>query len=229
MKYIVIGLGAFGSQLSARLTSLGHEVIGADMNSSVCDVQRDRLSGIVCLDSSSSHALEILPLMDAEAVIVSIGTDFASSIQTVAQLRKAGVKRIIARGINDVHIGVLQVLGVDKIIFPESDGAESLAQSLTYGDFISSYKIDATHYVMEFLVPHQLIGQTIESSAMWSAYRLKTIALKKMAQRRNTLGLTHSVREVDEDLSPMTVLEAGDILVIYGTIKSYDAFIRSLR
>ncbi len=229
MKYIVIGLGAFGSQLSARLTSLGHEVIGADISSSICDLQRDRMTGIVCLDTSSPHALEILPLLDAEAVIVTIGEDFGSSIQTVAQLRKAGVKRIIARGFNDVHIGVLQVLGVEKIIFPESDGAESLAQSLTYGDFISSYQIDATHYIMEFAVPHQLVGATVEESALWSAYRLKPIAIKKPQQRRNRLGLSHTIREVDDSLSPQTILESGDILVVYGTIKSYDSFIRSLR
>ncbi len=228
MKYIVIGLGGFGSQLSTRLTSLGHEVIGADVNPNTCAVHRDSLTGVVCLDSSSEFSLQALPLLDAQAVIVAIGRDFGSSVQTVAQLRKAGVRRIIARGFNDVHIGVLQVLGVEKILFSERDGAESLAQSLTYGDFVSSYKVDATHYVMEFVAPKQIVGLTINESAMMLDFSLQTIAIKKAIQKRNKLGLSHSEREVSAAITPQTEIEAGDILVVYGTIKSYDSFIRSL-
>lgn len=229
MKYIVIGLGSFGAQLATRLTSLGHEVIGADSQSSKCEAVRDKLSGVVCLDSSSEHSLAVLPLLAAEVVVVAISSDFGSSVQTVAQLRRAGVRRIMARGFNDVHIGVLQTLGVERIIFSERDGAEQLAQSLSYSDFMSSYKVDSNHYVMEFVTPKQLVGFSVNESALWDDFQLHTIAIKKVQQKRNIMGLTHSQREVIEDLTPQTIIEAGDILVVYGTIKSYDAFIRSLR
>ncbi len=229
MKYIVIGLGSFGSQLATRLTSMGHEVIGADINPTICDTLRDNLTGIVCLDASSDTSLHALPLFDAEVVVVAIGQDFGSSVQAVAQLRKAGVRRIIARGFNDVHIGVLEVLGVEKIIFSERDGAESLAQSLTYGEFVSSYQIDTTHYVMQIVAPRQIVGLTIDETAMTKDYGLKIVAIKKSVQRRNQLGLSYSQRQVSDNITLSTIVESGDILVIYGTLKSYDSFIRHLR
>ena len=41
MKYIVIGLGYFGSKLASNLTSLGHEVIGIDNHPERIDEFKD--------------------------------------------------------------------------------------------------------------------------------------------------------------------------------------------
>lgn len=229
MKYIVLGLGNFGSSVASRLTDMGHDVIGADISQLRCDELRDSVSGVVCMDTSIDEALSSLPLLEAEIIIVAIGKDFASSIKTVAQLRKLGVRRIIARGLNSVHIGVLQTLGVERVIFPEKDGAELLSQSLNYGDFLSSYRVDATHYIIQFAAPKQLIGLSIGDSQMWQDYELQVITIKQAQSKRNILGLSHSERAVVGKVSPKTIIETGDILVVYGTIKSYDSFIRSIK
>ncbi len=228
MKYIVLGLGNFGAQVASRLTDMGHDVIGVDSSQMRCDALRDSISGVICMDSSQSEALSSLPLLEVEIVIVAIGKEFASSVQTVAQLRRLGVRRIIARGFNAVHIGVLQTLGVERVVFPEKDGAELLAQSLNYGDFLSSYRIDSQYYIMQFIAPKQLVGHSIAESGMANDYELRLITIKQAQTTRNILGLTHSERVVINNITPQTVIEAGDILVVYGTLKSYDSFIRSL-
>lgn len=228
MKYIVIGLGNFGGLLASRLTEMGHDVIGADSDPLRVDALKDGISGAVRLDASSADGLSVLPLSEVDVVIVAIGKNFAASVQTVAQLRRVGVKRIIARGINPLHIGVLQTLGVERVIFPEKDGAEMLAQSLAYGEFLSSYRIDNDHYIMQFTAPKPLIGLTVEGCEIDTHYDLQIITIKQTVSARNVLGLQHSVRTVTGNVAPSTVIVQGDILVVYGTLKSYDAFIRSL-
>lgn len=228
MKYIVIGLGNFGALVATRLTDMGHEVIGADSDPSRCDALKDSISGILCLDGSSQDGLSALPLTEVDVIIVAIGENFAASVQTVAQLRRLGVRRIIARGLGALHIGVLQTLGVERVVFPEKDGAELLSQSLSFSDFISSYRVDASHYIIQFVAPKQIVGLTVEGTAMERDYQLHTITIKQVQTSRNILGLTHSERAVIGEVMPSTVISAGDILVVYGTIKSYDAFIRSL-
>lgn len=229
MKYIVIGLGNFGALVATRLTDMGHEVIGADSNASRCDALKDTISSILCLDGSSQEGLSALPLTEVDVVIVAIGENFAASVQTVAQLRRLGVRRIIARGLGALHIGVLQTLGVERVVFPEKDGAELLSQSLSFGDFVSSYRVDSSHYIMQFVAPKQIVGLTIESTTMERDYQLHTITIKQIQTSRNILGLTHSERAAVGEITPQTTINAGDILVVYGTIKSYDSFIRSLR
>lgn len=228
MKYIVIGLGNFGSLLATRLTEMGHEVIGADQSGTRVAEFADRLSMAVCLDGASAEALSALPLSDVDVVIVAIGENFASSVQTVAQLRRQGVKRIIARGLNHLHIGVLQTLGVERVVFPEKDGAELLAQSLSFNEFLSSYRVDSDHYVMQFNAPKAIVGKTIAQTQMELNYKLKVITIKQTRQAHNILGLSHNERTVIGDISENTAIEWGDILVVFGTIKSFDAFSRSL-
>ena len=72
MKYIIIGLGNYGSVLAEELSALGHEVIGVDTNERRVDVLKDKI------------ATSVLPLKDVDVVIVAIGENFGASIRVVA-------------------------------------------------------------------------------------------------------------------------------------------------
>ena len=41
MRYLIIGLGIYGSNLALDLTRMGHEVIGADKNPSLVEGIKD--------------------------------------------------------------------------------------------------------------------------------------------------------------------------------------------
>lgn len=41
MRYLIIGLGIYGSNLARDLTDMGHEVIGADFKASNVDAVKD--------------------------------------------------------------------------------------------------------------------------------------------------------------------------------------------
>ena len=130
MKYIIIGLGNYGSVLAEELSILGHEVIGADINESRAEALKDKIATSLILDATNEQALSTLPFKDVDIVIVAIGENFGASIRVVALLKKNKVKHIYARAVDDLHKTVLEAFELDSILTPEKEAARSLVQSL---------------------------------------------------------------------------------------------------
>lgn len=229
MKIIVIGLGSFGSIVSVRLTELGHEVIGVDTSMERVEELKTKLSTAICLDSSNVESLSVLPISEVDLIVVAIGMDFAASVQSVAALRQSGAKRIIARTMSPLHTGVLQTLGVERVVFVEKDSAELFSQSLSLNGFISSYRVDAEHYVVQFTAPKSLVGKMISQTEIESGFNMQVITIKRSRQVKNLLGLVHSERAVMGVPTPEMVIEDGDIIVVYGRLRDYDTFTRSMK
>ena len=123
MRYLIIGLGIYGSNLAIDLTNMGHEVIGADKNPSLVESIKDFISTAYIIDSTDEVSLSVLPLNNVDLVIVAIGENFGASIRTVAILKKIGVKHIYARAIDKLHESILEGFNIDRIITPEQRAA----------------------------------------------------------------------------------------------------------
>ena len=80
MRYLIIGLGIYGSNLAVDLTNMGHEVIGADVNASLVEAIKDYISTAYIIDSTDEISLSVLPLKNVDLVIVAIGENFARSL-----------------------------------------------------------------------------------------------------------------------------------------------------
>lgn len=98
MRYLIIGLGIYGSNLARDLTDMGHEVIGADFKAANVDAIKDYITTAYNLDSTDEAALSALPVKNVDLVIVAIGENFGASIKTVAILRKMGGEKHLCTG-----------------------------------------------------------------------------------------------------------------------------------
>lgn len=83
MRYLIIGLGIYGSNLALDLTKMGHEVIGADNRESIVESIKDNISTAYIIDSTDAASLQMLPLKNVDIVIVAIGENFGASVRTV--------------------------------------------------------------------------------------------------------------------------------------------------
>ncbi|MDE7443733.1 MAG: TrkA family potassium uptake protein, partial [Muribaculaceae bacterium] len=126
MRYLIIGLGIYGSNLAKDLTEAGHEVVGADIKPTLVENIKEYISTAYIIDSTDEAALADLPLVNVDLVIVAIGENFGASIKTVALLKKLGVKHIYARAIDKLHEAILEGLHVDRILTPEQRAAKVL-------------------------------------------------------------------------------------------------------
>ena len=120
MKFLIIGLGNFGSTLAQTLTDNGHQVIGIDHDSRKVELITDRSAFAYIMDATEPLALRSLPLTDMDSGIVAIGQSMDHSLRTVAALKQLNVDNIYARALDTTHKSILEAMNVGKIFIPES-------------------------------------------------------------------------------------------------------------
>ncbi len=228
MKYIIIGLGNYGSVLAEELTMLGHEVIGVDQDESKVELLKEKVATSFIIDVTDEQALDILPLRSVDVVIVTIGENFGASIRVVALLKKNNVQHIYARAVDELHRTVLEAFDLDNILFPEKEAARSLVQMLDLKVHVESFQVDKEHYVVKFKMPSQFVGLKVRETSLEKLFNLKIIALIKGKITHNAVGISVLEQNVANDFDENYKLEQGDKLVCYGLYKDFISFWRSI-
>lgn len=216
MKYIIFGLGNFGSSLGQKLTEQGNEVIGIDRSMEKVDDLKEKISHTICMDSTDQFTVSGLPLKDADVVIVAIGEDQGANIMTTAVLKNLKVKRLISRAITPLHETVLEAIGVDEIVHPEEETAERWAKKLCIKGVVDSFELSGKYSIVEIEVPKRYIGQTLQEASINKKYNLVVLTTLKKTNKTNLLGNDSREIQVKGVATPKTVLEENDIMVIYG-------------
>jgi len=218
MKFIIIGLGNFGSSLALQLTNLGHEIIGVDFNMKKAEMLQEKIMHTICMDTTDENAIDTLPITDADYVVIAIGEDTGASILSTALIKQRNPKRIIGRAINPLHQTVLQSMGIEEIVHPEEETAERWANKFDVLGTVDSFNLDDKHKIVEIIVPKRHTGMSIKEADFRKRYNLNVITVIQELTRKNLLGKVHKYKEVMGVLDPDYLLKEGDILVVFGTI-----------
>jgi trk system potassium uptake protein TrkA len=224
MKYIIVGLGNFGASLAEKLTLQGHEVIGIDHSMSKVEMLKEKISHTICLDAMDEFTVSGLPLKDTDVVIIAIGEDQGANVMTTAVFKNLQVKRLISRAINPLHEKVLRAIGVDEIVHPEEETAERWAKKLCLTNVVDSFELSDDYSIIEVNVPLSFVGKTIQEISLRPKYNLLALTTIKNREVKSVLGRIQNKSVVQGVASPDTVLEKGDILVIYGSKKDLQTF-----
>jgi trk system potassium uptake protein len=225
MKFIVFGLGHFGSALSIQLVELGHEVIAVDNKLEQVDKFKHRITHAIALDATSPEAVEQLPLKDVDAAIVAMGEDEGATIMTTALLKQLKVKRIICRVTSPLQKIVLEAMKIQEFVNPEESSAERLALKLDLPGVVDSFRIDHNYRLLEVRVPLRYVGRTITELDLTSRYRLVPVTILKRIGNKNSLGQETSELKVMGIVPPETILQDGDILLLFGAPRDLEEFI----
>lgn len=228
MKYIVIGLGNYGSVLAEELTSLGHEVIGVDQDELNVDRMKDKVATSYAIDVTDEMALSVLPLQSVDVVIVAIGENFGASVRVVSLLKKNKVKHIYARAVDDIHKSVLEAFSLDRVLTPEKDAARMLVRLLELDIEVESFQVDEEHFIFKFGIPKPLVGCLVNELKEDESFNLKLISLVRGKVAKNSLGISVLEREVDNAFAEDYVLQDSDMLVCYGLYKDFIRFWKSV-
>lgn len=221
MKYLIIGLGIYGSNLAIDLTKLGHEVIGADINPSLVEAIKEEISTAYILDSTDESALAMLPLKNVDLVIVAIGENFGASIRTVALLRKLGVQHIYARSIDKLHESILESMNLDRIVSPEQRAAFDLVNEMALGTSVDVLTVSSESYILKFKAPDFFVGTSYNQLALAKTYGLKMLCASRPQPQKNVIGLKHNELVELDLLSDDFIVQKNDVWIVSGGIKNY--------
>lgn len=221
MKFIIVGLGNFGSTLGLRLVEDGHEVIGIDHNETPVNLLQDKLTHTIVLDTTNELGVTSLPLADTDIVVISIGEDVGASVTTTALFKKhCSETQIISRAISAVHQNILEAMGIADIIHPEAEFADQLANRLIIKGTVRSISLDPNYEIAELHLPKDFVGKTVAEANLVEDWSVSLVTILKKRKRRNFLGISVEYSEVAGVVAGSTELHEGDLLVVFGKKKS---------
>lgn len=225
MKYIIVGLGNFGSTLAVRLTEMGHEVFGVDARFEIVEQLKNKISHVVALDTSKASAYGNLPIKDTDTVVVAIGEDVGASIITTALMKQHNARHIISRSINPVHLAVLESMGIDIIINPEQIAANMFAKQLEMKGVEESFELADNCSILEIRVPDRYLGKKVGDVDFENIFNIRLLAIKYYEQKKNFLGMRTQKSTVNMHVPEEHIFTKRDILVMMGELQSFENMI----
>jgi len=204
-RFVVVGLGHFGSWVAQALHQQGHEVIGIDPNPVVVDRMVDLVSKGVVGDATDRDLLAELGVENADAAIVSTGENLAASVLATQALKDLHVKEIFVKVASPEAARVSQALGVTDTIFPEREAALRLAHRISSKAVFDYLPLAKGYSLQEIAIPDAWIGRTLRDLALPREHGINVVALYDV--------LTDEVQPVP---NPDTPLKESDLAIVVG-------------
>ena len=177
-KFIMLGMGTFGSALATKLAANGCQVTGVDQRRERLDLLKNVLHEAVIGDSTDREVLENLPIRDATAVFISLGENISQSLLATLHVKELGARNVIVKGVTKEHGKILEHLGVDRVVFPEEEVARELADRMTWPNVLDYLPIDPEYSVAEVAMPGSLSGKTLAEANLRSRIGVHVMGLK---------------------------------------------------
>jgi trk system potassium uptake protein TrkA len=217
-QFAVIGLGQFGSSVALSLAEKGCDVLAIDSDQDRVDDISERVSQSVTVDAADEKALKSLGMKDIDVAIVSTGEDIEASISIVLILKEIGVKEIIAKAVTPIHGTILKKVGADRVVFPERDMGERIAESLASPNVMDYSEISDTHSIVELVAPKKFWTKQLSELKLEDT-KVSIVAIKRKVPVITQEGETEFREEINIKPSPEEKINRSDILIMIGSFE----------
>lgn len=181
-RFVVIGLGHFGSWVARALYEQGFEVIAVEADEALVDRHADLVTRAVAGDGTDPETLRQVGADAADAGVISTGGDLAASILAAMALRDVGVQRVYAKVSSVQAARAMERFQVDELIFPEREAAERLARRLASSTILDYVQLGEGYSIQEMAIPDDWLGRTLRELALPTAHGVQVVALYDVLQ-----------------------------------------------
>jgi len=204
---LLIGVNNFGTMIARQLHDLGHQVLAVDREEARINHVLPLVTDAQIGDSTDEAFLRSLGIDSFDVCIVTIGSDFQSSLETTSLLKELGGKFVVSRADRDVQAKFLLRNGADEVINPEKQIAEWAAIRYSSNHILGYISLDNDHAIYEVSVPGEWIGKSIAQIDIRKRYGINIMAVKQNGQ-------------MNLSVMPDTVLEESMTMLVLGERKS---------
>ena len=163
-RFVVVGLGNFGSAVAETLSELGHEVAALDTSEEAVDRLADRIARAAVGSGLEASVLERIGARSADAAIISTGDDITASALTTLALKDLGIKEIYVKVVSRDHGRVMERLGATETVFPERDSAQRLARQIASRRVVKFVELAPGFSLQEMAVPDRWVGRSLRAT-----------------------------------------------------------------
>ncbi len=203
-SFCIIGLGKLGQTLAQTLSAVGKEVLIIDIDADKVNMLADSVTNAIIGDATNDAVIHAAGIADYECAVICIVENVNANILLTLKLKELGIKKVVARAVNDGHRRVLEKVGADMIIFPERDMGERLAFTLAHDKVIDFMEFKGFQ-IAEITVPEKWIGKTVLDLDVRKKYGI------------NVIAVTDKEGQVSVTPSAARQFKSGDIISIVGS------------
>ena len=193
---LLIGVGRFGRHIAMHLNQLGHQVMAVDRNEERIDAVMPYVTNAQIGDSVNADFLRSLGVGNYDVCIVTIGSSFQDSLETV-----------VSRAERDVQEKFLLRNGADQVVYPEKQMAKWTAIRYSSDHVFDYIEIDSQYAIFEVEIPENWTGKNVGQLDIRKKYGINILATRKYGK-------------TDVAVSPETVLEGDATILVLGEYKA---------
>ena len=202
-SFVVIGLGRFGTAVAEELYALGHEVLAIDREEGCAQRISEIVTHTIIADAKDESVLQSIGVRNFDGVIICM-TDIEDSVMIALMLKDMGAKYIIAKSQSKQHSRMLELIGVDRIVFPEQDMGVRLAQTISSRRALDFIELSPEYAIVELPLP-----------SVWQNKTLAEIGARKQFGI-NVLAIRRGEKEIHVSPQAEFLLKHRDVLIIVG-------------
>ena len=214
-SFVVIGLGTFGSTVASELAAFGNHVLGIDSEEGPVSRLADTLTEVLIADARDEEALREAGVANCDAAVIAIGEDLEANILCTMNAKLLGVSCIWVKARTRTHHRILSRLGADRVIEPEQEIGQHVAQKL-HNPLIRDYlSLGNGFYIIDIRLPERLDGVNLEALGIRG-----NSAIRCLGVMRNTNSLVGDAGSM--------LLAADDKLLLLGRRQALREFSEKL-
>jgi len=199
-KFAVIGLGKFGFHVAKALFEDGNEVIAIDQDRNRIQEIDPYCTEAIVMDATDKERLKALGLENMDSVVLSAGSKISNSILVCLHLQEIGVKKILAKALDDDHAKILKKIGATEIIRPEMAMAMRVARGLSTPNILDFIPLAEDYNLLQVDPPRAFIGKTLRDLDLKARYNVFVIAIKELVPENFVLVPPASFLIKDSDV-----------------------------
>ena len=202
-SYVVFGLGRYGSAVAKELVKSGVDVLAIDSNDAIVNSAAVDIPFCKCADATDIEVFNQLGIKNFDIAIVAMANNLEASVMAVMLCKEVGVKTVIAKCANEIHKKVLNKVGADQVVLPESESGTRLAKNLLSSGFVDMVELSKNVSLVEFDVKPDWVGKTLIELNLRKKYSMNVVAIKENGH-------------IEVNIDPTRPLAANMELVVIG-------------
>jgi trk system potassium uptake protein TrkA len=216
MRFLIVGLGNFGTGVAVTLHQRGHDVRAIDVDAERIERLAPHLSQVFIGDASRPEILAEAKAREVDSAVISTGNDIMASILVAISLRDLGVREIHVKVVSELQARILGKVGVESTVFPERESGELLARRIESKSLLRIARIAPGLSAQEMAVPDAWSGRSLRSLELPRRHGVSVLAVHD--------ALTGELRTIPD---PDALLKESDSLLLAGPDEDLEKLVTS--
>jgi len=206
---VVLGARTLGLSIIKQLSNYNCEVLAIDKDMKRVEEADKYATHSIQVNTKEPEKIESLSLNTFDVAIVTVD-DIEESIMLSLILKESGIPMVIVKASNETHKKILEKIGVDRVISPETEMGIKLAKTIMNESVIDAINFSDDYSIMEIQALEKWIGKTLEKLHLRETYGINILCVK------------HANKELTISPDREYLVQAKDILVVIADNKKIE-------